>query len=304
MITCRGRSPTANTNFSVNRRRVYLKRERAMRRKLWLFLLIIPVLSGGACQENPGENSSQNLGIAEEVATLEKSYHEEADPSQISLPPEALKGKTFQIELVRRQTVLPEIKVTAAIEPNKYKLAKISPRIEGKAIQVFPELGDLVQEGQTLALLDSIELGQKKAEFLQARVNLKLARRNFEREQRLFKQRISSEKDFLDAQGEFERSIAAYLSTREALRMMGVPEEAIKAMQWGAKNHPLSYFHLTAPFVGTIVTRNITMGEVIRPTDVPFTLADLTTVWVSLDIFEKDLAHISEGLKVRIKVDA
>lgn len=275
-----------------------------MRKRLWLFLLIIPLLFGGGCQENTEENSSLTSEATGEEASLENLYHEEADPTQISLSPEALKGQTFQTELVRRQTVLPEIKVTAVIEPNKYKLAHISPRVEGKAIQVFPELGDLVQKGQTLAILDSIELGQKKAEFLQARVNLKLARRNFEREQRLFKKRISSEKEFLDAKGEFERGVAAYRATREALRMIGVPEDAIKDLQWDAKNQPLSYFHLTAPFAGTIVSRNITMGEVIRPTDVPFTLADLTTVWVSLDIFEKDLAHISEGLKVRIMMDA
>ncbi len=271
-----------------------------MKKSLWLFLLIISLLFGGACQEN----SSQTLEVAEEGATLGNPYHEEAGPTQISLLPEALKGQTFQNELVRRQTVLSEIKVTAAIEPNQYKLAQISPRIEGKAIQVIPELGDLVQAGQTLALLDSIELGQKKAEFLQARVNLKLARRNFKREHRLFKQRISSEKEFLDAQGEFERNRAAYRASREALRMIGVPEEEIKEMQWDAKNHPLSYFHLTAPFAGTILARNITMGEMIRPTDVPFTLADLTTVWLALDIFEKDLAHISEGLKIRFMVDA
>ncbi|GJL51883.1 MAG: RND transporter [Nitrospirales bacterium] len=271
-----------------------------MRKNRWLFLLIIPWLFGGGCQETP----SETLEVAGEKATLETPDHEKNSPSQISLSPEALTGQTFQTELVRRQTVLPEIKVTGAIEPNQYKLAKISPRIEGKAIQVFSELGDLVEQGQTLAILDSIELGQKKAEFLQVRVNLKLARRNFEREQRLFKQRISSEKDFLDAKGEFERSVASYRATREALRMIGVPEEAMKEMQWDAKHQPLSYFHLTAPFAGTIVTRNITMGEVIRPTDVPFTLADLTTVWVSLDIFEKDLAHISEGLTIRIMVDA
>lgn len=132
-----------------------------MKKRLWLFLLIIPLLFGGACQEN----SSQTLEVAEEGATLGNPYHEEAGPTQVSLLPEALKGQTFQNELVRRQMVLPEIKVTAAIEPNQYKLAKISPRIEGKAIQVIPELGDLVQAGQTLALLDSIELGQKKRSY-------------------------------------------------------------------------------------------------------------------------------------------
>ena len=275
-----------------------------MKKRFWLFLLIIPLFYGGACQENPVENSSQTSEVAGGGGTLESPYLEEPGQNQISLPLEALKGQTFQTALVRRQTVLPEVKVTASIEPNQYKLAKISPRIEGKAIQVIVELGDLVQAGQTLALLDSLELGQKKAEFLQVRVNLKLARRNFEREQRLFIQRISSEKDFLDAKGEFERNVAAFRAAREGLRMIGVPEEVIKEMQWDGKNHPLSYFHLTAPFAGTIVDRNITMGEVIRPTDVPFTLADLTTVWVSLDIFEKDLAHISEGLKIRIMVDA
>ncbi|GJL52965.1 MAG: RND transporter [Nitrospirales bacterium] len=275
-----------------------------MRKRLWLFLLIIPLLFGGACQENPVENSSQTLEVAGEGTTLENPHHEEADPTQISLPPEALRGQIFQTALVTRQTVLPEIKVTSTIRPNQYKLAQISPRIGGKAIQVFPELGDLVQEGQTLAILDSIELGQKKAEFLQARTNLKIARRNFEREQRLFKQRISSEKEFLDAKGEFERSVAAYRATHEALRMIGLPEEGIKDMHWEGKDYPLSYFHLTAPFAGTIVARKITIGEMIGPTDVPFTLADLSTVWVSLDIFEKDLAHISEGLNVRIRVDA
>ena len=204
-------------------------------------------------------NSSEDSNVETERTSFNNPSHEETDLTQISLPPEALEGHHFQTTVVRKQAIFQEIRVTATIEPNQYKQAQISPRIEGKAIQVIPELGDLVQEGQTLAILDSLELGQKKAELLQARVNLKLARRNFDREQRLFKQRISSEKEFLNAQGEFERNRASYRATREGLRMIGVPEEAIKEMQWDAKNHPLSYFHLTAPFAGTIVIFLATM---------------------------------------------
>ncbi len=275
-----------------------------MQQRLWSILVLLISMAGVACQESPTETSSKEFKVSEREATHEAHEEVPIGKARIRLPSEALQEQAFQSSLVVSRVILPEIRVTATIQPNEYKMAQISPRIEGQAVKVFAELGDRAEAGQTLALLDSMDLGTKKAAFLQARVNLKVAKRNFERERRLYAQRITSEKDYLEAKGEFERSVAAYQASREALRIVGVPEEEIKTMRWDSEDHPLSHFHLTAPFPGTIVSRDITLGEVIKPFDVPFTITDLNTVWVLLDIFEKDLASVLVGSEVLIQVDA
>ena len=91
-----------------------------------------------------------------------------------------------------------------------------------------------------LAHLDSLELGEKKSAFLQARTSLEVARRNYEREQRLFEQQISSEKEYLEAKGEFERSEAAYQAAREALRLLGIADAELERIAWGGARPNLS----------------------------------------------------------------
>jgi cobalt-zinc-cadmium efflux system membrane fusion protein len=161
-----------------------------------------------------------------------------------------------------------------------------------------------VKPNEPLALLDSLELGEKKSAFLQSRTNLEVARRNYAREERLFKQRISSEKEYLEAKGEFERSEAAFRAAREALRLVGLTDEEIDGIAWGGKGHPLSHFPLIAPFAGTVVEQHIAIGELVEPNETPYTIADLSTVWVLLDVFEKDIAHVRVGSEVRVAVDA
>lgn len=265
-------------------------------------LLMAMVFVWPGCSRDAAESEAQRDG-ASGPAT-----HEAAEPrldgTTLTLAPEALEGQAFQTAVVGRRAISPTIRVTASISPNQYKLAHVSPRVEGKALEIMAELGDHVTADQTLAILDSVELGERKAAYLQARTNLLVTKRNYDRERRLYKQRISSEKDYLDARGAYERSVASYQATREALRMIGVPEHEIRTMQWGGQDHPLSHVHLTAPFGGTVVERHIRLGELIPPTDRPFTVADLSTVWVLLDVFETDLAHVTVGATVWITVEA
>ncbi|MBI3301381.1 MAG: efflux RND transporter periplasmic adaptor subunit [Deltaproteobacteria bacterium] len=261
-------------------------------------LPIILILLAPACREDHGEHHTDG------ETTQEESRHEGAGNERVTLSPEALASLAIKTVTVERRLLADEIRTTAVIKPNENRLAHVSPRIPGKATEVRAVLGDLVEPGQTLTLLDSLELGEKKAAFLQARTNLEVARRNYEREERLFQQRISSEKEYLEAKGEFERSEAAYRAAREALRLVGLTDAEIEKITWSGKGHPLSYFPLVAPFAGTVVEKHITIGELIEPNETPYTIADLRTVWVLLDIYEKDVGRVNIGADVRIVVDA
>ena len=223
---------------------------------------------------------------------------------RIELPPKAREAASLKTVAAAERPLGQVLRATAVIKANEYRLAHVSPRISGKAIEVRALLGNNVEPGQTLAFLDSLELGEKKSAFLQSRTNREVARRNCTREERLFKQQISSEKEYLEAKGEFERSEAAFRAAREALRLVGLADGEIDQIAWGGKGHPLSHFPLLAPFAGTVVEQHITVGELIEPTESPYTIADLTTVWALLDIYEKDLALVGVGDSVEITVEA
>src|SRR5262249_60655720 len=150
---------------------------------------------------------------------------------------------------------------------NAARLDTVRPAAPGRAIAVQAVLGDRVEPGQVVALLDSLELGEKKSAFLQARTNLQVARRNYEREAGLFKQRISSEKDYLESKGEFERSDAAYRAAREALRLVGIADADIERITWGGTGSVLSHFPILSPFHGTVIEQHVGVGELIRPED-------------------------------------
>ena len=235
----------------------------------------------------------------------EEEEHGAHDEERVELSPEALQTIELETAPVALEPLAAAIQATGEIKPNAYRLAHVSPRIAGKAIEVSGVLGQAVEPGQKLALLDSLELGERKSAFLQARSNLNVARRNYDREERLFKDKISSEREYLEARSEFERSEAAYQAAREALHLVGLAKQDIDAIQWETEGgQKLSYFPLVAPFAGTIIERHIAIGELVSPEDKPFTIADLGTVWVLLDVYEKDLAHLREGASVRVTVDA
>lgn len=284
-----------------------------MSTKPYFIALCLLILSLASCKERPVESQSSTPGRQEstqpgtqtpEMGTPSRRVEESEQQHQLTVPPQALEGQTFQTAVVERRAFRDEIQATASIKPNEYRLIHLSPRIEGRIIKVMAELGDRVKPDQPLALLDSIELGKKKSDYLQAKTNQDVDERNYLREEGLFKQRITSEKEYLDAKGKYEKSLAAYRAAYEALRLIGLSEEQIKHITWSGKREPLSYFPLVSPQAGTVIERTITPGELITPKDKAFTIADLSTVWILLDIYEQHLAAVKVGSEVEITVDA
>lgn len=251
-----------------------------------------------------GEKGRQ-AGVQEHAAHGEKRAQEgEHSDERITLPEEALQTIPFKTVVVQRRGLEQTIQATAVIEPDETRLSHVSPRVPGRVIDVQAFLGNTVKAGQILAELDSLELGQAKAEYLKARADLEVAEASYAREQRLFKQQISSEKDYLDAKNLFLRANAQFKASREALRLLGLADKEIKGLTWGGGKHPLSHFPLLAPFSGTVVEKHIGLGEFLKPEDKPYTIADLSTLWIQLDIYEKDLRHVDVGTPARLQVDA
>ena len=111
--------------------------------------------------------------------------------------------------------------LTANIVANQDRLAHVTPRVEGKLVQVPAKLGDEVKPGQPLAVIDSIQMGEARAEFRRTQSELELAKANFERNDRLYKEQVVPQKQWLEAKSALERAQSAANAQRERLRMYG-----------------------------------------------------------------------------------
>ncbi len=185
------------------------------------------------------------------------------------------------------------LRVTGAIGYDQNRISHVGPKTEGRVEELRAELGSRVSNGQVLAHLESPEVGTTRAELTEAEALLDIARENFERETRLEAQGISSRRDVLSAEAELRTVEARLRSAEERLRILGV-----------ASHGDGGHFDVTAPYDGIVVERHAGRGEVVGPSDQLFTIADLSRLWIELDIFERDLADVREGQEVDVTTAA
>ena len=225
--------------------------------------------------------------------------HEEA--AVVHLSEEAQKASGIEIMAAALEPFSAPIEATAAIELDGDRVAKISARSSGRLVKIVASQGDAVKTGQALAWFDSPELGQAWAEYAKAKGRAVLARKNLEREETLFSKKISPEKDVIKARQDLAEAEADLTFAQEKFHLLGIDVEQFENKQSG-NQHPL--IAMTSPISGSVIERTATQGEVVSPEKPLFTVADLSRLWVIIDIYEKDLGRVKSGTAVKVSTTA
>jgi cobalt-zinc-cadmium efflux system membrane fusion protein len=272
-------------------------------------VLILAVLGGlllasGACSRSP-QPAPEEETAKSAAAPAESGEHEEGEAHEegvVELAPEAFSRAGIRTAAVQAQALGAEIDTTGQVGFNEDRMAHVSPRIAGRIVRVSAVLGQRVASGQTLAVIDSIELGQAKADYAQARVREELTRETYERERQLAAEKISSEQEALTARAAHLEAAAELRRAEETLRLLGLSQAQVQAVRQGQASASLS--PVASPFAGTIVEKEASLGEVVGPEKKLFTVADLSRVWIWIDVFEKDLRRVHADDDVSVQVDA
>jgi cobalt-zinc-cadmium efflux system membrane fusion protein len=217
--------------------------------------------------------------------------HEVSHSNIVHLDTASLRIANIQLDTVTTlsTTGLP---VTGTITYDANRVTHMGSRTEGRLIALRADVGMRVRAGEVLAILESPTVGQIRAEEHEAEALVRIARENFARENRLAEQGISSRKELLAAEADLRRAEAALRSAQERLRVLGA-----------GQGHG-SEFTMVAPFAGVVVAREVSLGEMVTPADQLFTIADLSRVWIELDIFERDLSRIKVGQQATVTTPA
>ena len=259
---------------------------KAPRKRTCVFAMLFALLAIGACGDKKAETEE-----AAPVAT-EAAEGEEHEAEVVLLDSTALRISNISVASVAFTTAM-GLRVTGTITYDANRVSHVGPRIDGRIVRVAADVGSRVGAGQTLAILESPQIGELRVTQREAAALLRIARENYAREQRLEQQGISSRKELLDARADLSRAEASVESAIERLRVMGATGQGSGGQ-----------YALTAPFGGIIVARDANLGEMASPSDQLFTVANLTRVWIELDIYERDLSRVRPGQSVQVTTTA
>jgi cobalt-zinc-cadmium efflux system membrane fusion protein len=230
-------------------------------------------------------------------------HGDEHSEDEVHLSGPAREGAGIRtIEVLRRRygSVLSS---TAVIRSNADRLAHVSPRVAGRVVAIKALQGSPVKQGDPLLVIDSIEMGSAAADFLKARAALDVARVGFEMEEDLVKKNATRATDYNEAKGRFITAQAELQATREKLLLLGWTAERVDALRWDDPEG-LSRVTIRAPVAGEVVEKHATMGEMVHLESNLFTISDPSSVWVVIDIYQRDVTRVHKDQSVQVACDA
>lgn len=176
------------------------------------------------------------------------------------------------------------LQLIGEIKFNEDKLIHLVPRLAGVVASVSANAGDRVRKGQVLATISSQVLADQRTELLAARKRLVLARITYEREKKLWEEKISAEQDYLQARGAMHEAEIAVQGAQQKLASLG-----------GEGGGDLTRYKLRSPIDGVVVEKHLSLGEAVRDDATVFVVADLATVWAEMTVYAKDLDTVKIG---------
>lgn len=264
-------------------------------KKIAVAMTLSLLLSSCGASKTP-ESAKETTDYKEQPAkatSAENTTTPQSKGGEIHLSAEELQQSNITFKNIQLEKVADQLILSANITANQDRIAFVAPRVEGKLIKVTANLGDQVKAGQSLAVIDSIQMGEVRAEYRQAQSELKLAEANFRRIDKLYKEEVVPQRQWLEVKNAYERAQTSSRAGADHLRILV-----------GSSDTGVSTYVITAPFSGVVIEKDAVMGELAKPESKLFTIADLSTVWIEADVSEKDLGKITVGSPVTVTVSS
>lgn len=213
---------------------------------------------------------------------------------QIYIPDNSpLRGRII-VEEVRTETIRREVSAPATVEANPSKRANIFPPAGGLIVRLFVNMGQTVSAGQALFEISSPDIAEIQTGYLAARSALAQAERDLRRTELLHERGIAPLRELEEARTEHEIANSEMEGASLTLQIYGIDENSL--------GKPLI---VRSPINGRVVDLDVAAGEFIAEPEEPLMIiADLSSVWVTARIQEKDIRFVESGGDVTARFTA
>jgi cobalt-zinc-cadmium efflux system membrane fusion protein len=215
---------------------------------------------------------------------------------RISVPEGSPMRTSIVVEPVAVQELQRNLVLPAVVEADPARLIKVLPPLSGRVTQLKVQLGEQVEAGQPLVVIDSPDLGSAYADYDRAKVLLSLALKNRDRQRGLVKIGGAADKDVQQSETDYVTAEAEWRRAEARLKQIGVDAETANKARTVT---------VVAPVAGSVIDLAVAPGSFWNDaTAVLMTVADLSTVWVTAGVPEKDTSLVSKGQSVDVTFPA
>ena len=257
------------------------------------FAVAAMTLCSAGCGSGPGETESK--------MTSYSTGQTKADTAELfTLPSEQLAH--IQVVSVEKSKVPRALRLTGAVAYNAFKTTPVFSAVGGPVQEILAEPGQNVRTGQTLLTVTSPDYSAARSAYLKAVSTFQLADKNYERSKDLYEHKAIAERDLQQAESDRAQAQADQQSAEDGLRALGIhdPESLVKEPPKTTGQIPVP-----APVAGQIVERLVGPGQLLQAGSTQcFTISDMSTVWVLVNVYQNDLAFVRIGDNVDITTDA
>lgn len=236
----------------------------------------------------------------------EHAEHEEGAShvvgGKIVLDAESLAAARIRTAPAALGSVAMTLPLTGEVQIATDRAAHVTPRIPGTLHEVLKTVGERVTAGEPLCTIESVELGQARADHVSAESELTLTERNFRRWQELFEKGLRTQNELWTAENEFTRAKIRHDAAMGKLKALGTDDEhEIAALNTSSLSNR---YAVKSPITGVLLERHATLGENVEGKDVLFLAADLSEVWIQAAVYEKDLSLVRSGMAATLVTQA
>jgi len=245
---------------------------------------IVVALAG--CQ-GAGSNAAANSGGA----------NNSSNPELFTIPRDQMSH--VQVLTVQSTTLTRSLRLTGAVAYNSFRTTPVITQVSGPVSRVVVVPGQKVTQGDPMLYVASPDYSQLRTNYLKAKDAYALAQKANARAQDLYQHHAIAEQNVEQAQSAEVQASGDLVAAQAALKVMGVtdPDALVKAP-------PSFEVPVKAPIGGLVVEQDVSAGQFIQPgTTQCFMISDVSTVWVLVNVFQKDLPYVRVGDQVTIQTD-
>jgi cobalt-zinc-cadmium efflux system membrane fusion protein len=214
-----------------------------------------------------------------------------------TIPPEQMSH--VQMLTVQPTTLIRSLRLTGAVAYNSFHTTPVITQVSGPVSRVVVVPGQKVKQGEPMLYVASPDYSQLRTNYLKAKDAYALAQKAYARAQDLYQHHAIAEQNVEQAESVEVQAGGDLASAQAALKVMGIadPDALVKAP-------PSFEVPVKAPISGLVVEQDVSAGQVIQPgTTQCFMISDTATVWVLVNVYQKDLPYVRVGDTVTIQTD-
>ncbi|PZR12947.1 MAG: efflux transporter periplasmic adaptor subunit [Azospirillum brasilense] len=205
----------------------------------------------------------------------------------------------IRVAAVSRRAMGRQIQVPGTLIASGDRLVRVPTRVSGLVAELRKRPGDVVSAGDLLAIIESREAADAKAEYLAALRADELSSTIYQRERRLWERRVTAEQDLLRARAEAEGTRIRVDLAQQKLVALGLPMDQIRSLP-RQPTSGLPYMEVRAPISGRVSERNVDLGGSVTADTQAFVVVDLSLVWVEMAVPATELGFLQEGQTVAV----